>query len=496
MKTKTTKTKMIKPTKEDICGDLPLPEELKFVENKIEKHYVFVSGNAKTCSKCGAKTENESTMCPYCFTDNRIIVKIRSNTDYNQYQKEIWTDKLEKHNGYIWWRSFITTFKIDKETLRGGISTIEVQRRVVYQGSNYVYATRGDCWYKGSYSDHDWVYVKKKRDICEFIPDDFNVWLSDTELKYTTIGRVIQENKHKWGLWPIWDSMVVASKYPWIELLAKSGMSKLYESVIYRQTEMDMRLCNAKAIKKYRQWIISNKASGQLLTKKIITDKNGFNLNADELKKLTNSNKDLVLMCQMAKKVNSNLPRFVEYIESQKYPIEYYRDYIEMAEQVGDKLSENKVRFPDSLIKAHDDTVAIYNAMKSKIDQEKWEQAIIPLQKYNYVGKELSAIVPKTAISLAEEGKALNHCVKQHIEKVLKNETVILFVRKNGELDKPLYTMEYRNGSVVQIRKFDNISAEAETLEFVKEWQKHLAKPKKLPKRKEVKNGITINNYV
>ena len=70
-----------------------------------------------------------------------------------------------------------------------------------------------------------------------------------------------------------------------------------------------------------------------------------------------------------------------------------------------------------------------------------------------------------------------------YADRMAKGETAILFVRRKTEPDKPYYTMEYRDGVVVQCRTAHNASYQTDrpVKAFVDAWLAHIktAKSKK-----------------
>jgi len=72
------------------------------------------------------------------------------------------------------------------------------------------------------------------------------------------------------------------------------------------------------------------------------------------------------------------------------------------------------------------------------------------------IGDDYILIAPKSADDLYVEGKTLNHCVFQYVDRIARKETAVLFVRKKKYIDKPFYTVEIRNGKVTQCRSTNN----------------------------------------
>ena len=70
------------------------------------------------------------------------------------------------------------------------------------------------------------------------------------------------------------------------------------------------------------------------------------------------------------------------------------------------------------------------------------------------------------------EGHALHHCVGSYVERVARQECIILFLRKCEDVAKPFYTIEIQHKKVVQVRGMLNESATPEVEQFISRWQK------------------------
>ena len=125
----------------------------------------------------------------------------------------------------------------------------------------------------------------------------------------------------------------------------------------------------------------------------------------------------------------------------------------------------------------------MYNAIKDEFDIERFEELSKMWDKYDYSDEKYAIVVPKTPSDIINEGTKLHHCVKTYIKKILQQETIILFLRKNNELDIPYFTIELRGDKVVQIHgAFNcNLRESGSEREFITSW----AKEKKLK----------LNNY-
>jgi hypothetical protein len=85
------------------------------------------------------------------------------------------------------------------------------------------------------------------------------------------------------------------------------------------------------------------------------------------------------------------------------------------------------------------------------------------------INEDYILIAPKSSDDLYVEGKTLNHCVYDYLDRIAKKETAVLFIRKKKYPDKPFYTVEVRNEKVVQCRSTNNLDP-ANVAQFFSNW--------------------------
>jgi len=167
----------------------------------------------------------------------------------------------------------------------------------------------------------------------------------------------------------------------------------------------------------------------------------------------------------------------LKYLAKQSQDIRYYRDYRHMLEKLQTPAETQLTIYPKDLTKAHDDSTQKYNTMKSELETKSYVSKILPvIERLEYANNEYAIIVPKDPSEILQEGKSLDHCVGSYISRVLKGETVILFIRMANETSTPLYTMEFQNGHIQQIRGKKNQSPPEEIKAFAKQWQRKKGK--------------------
>lgn len=159
-------------------------------------------------------------------------------------------------------------------------------------------------------------------------------------------------------------------------------------------------------------------------------------------------------------------------------------DYISWCALLRYDLKDLYVLLPPDFKKAHDRVMKEYQAYKN--EQERKQQAVIMklikdalkaaegIPAMMMKSKGLMIVLPKSGEEIKEEGRTLHHCVGTYIERVAKGETMILFVRKESNPLDPYFTLEYREGKVIQCRGKNNCSMNKEVKAFVKEFEEKI----------------------
>lgn len=153
-----------------------------------------------------------------------------------------------------------------------------------------------------------------------------------------------------------------------------------------------------------------------------------------------------------------------------------FRDYIEECQTLGLDLNDKQVLFPKNLKQAHERTMAQIKFEKNKADQEKFQKAVEKMERYAWEWKGMLIRPARTQEELQAEGAALHHCVGGYCKRIAEQETMVFFIRKTEEPDKPYYTLELQNKLVKQCRTEHNKSygTDPEVCEFVDQWLKQV----------------------
>lgn len=119
----------------------------------------------------------------------------------------------------------------------------------------------------------------------------------------------------------------------------------------------------------------------------------------------------------------------------------------------------------------HNKYQLVYQAItNAKIEQE-YQEVISQLNVQEYDNGEFSITIPKTTKDIINEGKALHHCVGVYVDKVIRREDMIYFLRKDREV--PYVTIEVKDKKVTQVEgDMNNRFIGKDTPEYnaIKEW--------------------------
>jgi hypothetical protein len=183
-------------------------------------------------------------------------------------------------------------------------------------------------------------------------------------------------------------------------------------------------------------------------------------------------------------------------------------EYLTWCQALKYDLENMFIYLPKNFKKVHDRTAGEYQALQDKkaaAEKRRREQEVKRRMEatkkamdkifdanngidnaFAIKGKGLILVVPKTSDEIRAEGATLHHCVGSYVGRVAKGETMILFVRKEKEPDKPYFTMEWNDNKIIQCRGNHNCAMPPEVEAFVKVFEKKMQETIENEKRKKV----------
>lgn len=160
---------------------------------------------------------------------------------------------------------------------------------------------------------------------------------------------------------------------------------------------------------------------------------------------------------------------------SMSYMLSDYVDYLSMSETLGHDMKSSFVLYPNNLKEAHDRVNDLKKAETEKAYDRKIAGMFGDLQKrYSFKKLGFMVVPPRSSKEIIREGDKLHHCVGQYVQRVIKNDCIILFIRKSNAPKTPYCTVELKNGAVVQARVQNNELPPPEVNKFIKLWEKNV----------------------
>jgi len=154
-------------------------------------------------------------------------------------------------------------------------------------------------------------------------------------------------------------------------------------------------------------------------------------------------------------------------------------DYIENCKKLRYNLKNEFVLFPRDLTAAHDRAYVLVEKSKNKEFEKAIAKVGKKLETLSWEYKGHIVVVPKTLEEIIKEGHKLHHCVGTYVERVAKEQTIILFLRKKEKPDEPYYTIQVnpRNYEIIQCRGKNNKSMEGNIKNIINKYEKEKLAP-------------------
>lgn len=150
-----------------------------------------------------------------------------------------------------------------------------------------------------------------------------------------------------------------------------------------------------------------------------------------------------------------------------------YRDYIEICSKLNYNLKSSFVLFPKDIQKEHDKAAHRLNRKANAEAKRKFTAVYKSIsEQMSFEKGEFQIICPSAPDDVIFEGQALHHCVGNYVDRILRNECLILFLRKCCEKQKPYYTIEVRGRQIVQVRGIGNCPPTDEVNKFLDEFKR------------------------
>lgn len=174
---------------------------------------------------------------------------------------------------------------------------------------------------------------------------------------------------------------------------------------------------------------------------------------------------------ETVQKVKPRFEKLINYMFKSNWQLATLRDYWNMTLETEKRVSD-EMMFPKDLRRAHDRAVERYEAKKNRKENEQIKNQAEKLKKYIFTDAETMLCIRPvgSCAELIREGRELHHCVASYAKNVAQGKTSIFLIRRIDAPDVPFYTLELRNGKIIQDHGLKNCLQTPEVLAFEKKW--------------------------
>lgn len=513
----------------------PVPDDYQtFIEENVfrDENYIFYSTNDKRafCTSCG-KTfilenkhlrhetigvwndrdlvkHNRIVCCPYC---SKFLKAKSEGMSRKSLVSVKWSVLVQPHGDEVFTRYFRHIKDFRKDYHNPDITTAELYRTVhrKEKATDYMWAR-----FKNS-GNIRWCYYKESGPYWQ-IPSEFvaprHVTLYNTNMQVAVDGtcmkysapdiffeKVANDERYFRSPWIVDNYFNSYRKYPFVEQMMKVGFYKMTREFLDEPSKMDMNkgqnsILGTLGINKIQYNYLRKIGDPSLRDLEILKYKPDLKFEEfQDLRYLQDDGYSKSYTKYIDLMRFTTLHKMRRYINDQHISnSKDYFDYTDWMEEMGYDMKNEFNLFPRNFIKAHDEASKQYMRFKDKQareDTKRFNRMLRKMKRDNTYAEAMNIDIgglfirlPNRLDELKDEGEALHHCVGTYMEKVRKGETMIFFIRKKSEPDKPYYTLEW-HGSVVQCRGLYNCDMTQEVKEFVKIFQENMEKFESEPQR-------------
>mgnify|MGYP002511809850 CR=1 FL=1 len=156
-------------------------------------------------------------------------------------------------------------------------------------------------------------------------------------------------------------------------------------------------------------------------------------------------------------------------IEKPYDALEYLKDALNTAEQIGVELSD---KYPKHLREIHDVLAMNLRAMRKEENKTAFNKYQEEWKKLEYSKDGFSIVIPKTPSDVVQEASNQSNCVSTYIDRVKNGTCTILFLRRTATKDVSEVTLELRGNTLVQAKAFANRNISKDHKRFLEAWAK------------------------
>ena len=469
----------------DVMRYVPeLPEDFReFCEEDvmIYANYLVYSSNRKKvfCTHCKEEYDlkdliqrnekkpkhGEVAMCDKCLIELQTLSEGMSRR--GKYFRRS-TEILQPYKDGLMTRTF-NLFRDFNESLTPTTHISEVWRQIYLDNKQTRYEMRWDG--KGNQT---WHRIKPGRYFTTVSYIEGKVYMRNVReviqgSQYSQYGLVDYYTKHgvimRHGFGKALLNVIL---HPSIEQIIKAGLYELTEEMIEGSIYRDM-ICEGetelvkmlKIDREQLRWLRSKKGAYEILRILQKANEKGKYISEIELDAYLQSKHSLEEQ-KFLLEPKINTKKACAYILEHGITIQDFKDHMDLLEKFGFPLKK-KWLYPKDFHKTHQEEIEMDILKNEKVSPKlqrqykktysRWEQIA---KKVTMQDNDYQIIFPKDCLDIKIEGKVLHHCVGNYTQRAAQGDTVILFMRNRKDVEKRLYTMEYQDGRLIQIRAHCN----------------------------------------
>ncbi len=172
--------------------------------------------------------------------------------------------------------------------------------------------------------------------------------------------------------------------------------------------------------------------------------------------------------------------------------LQYYKDYLDMAEERGADITDDIIRANARMVEFHMAYLEEQNRKKDKTYAKKMEKKFPNIRKdyernkmlMDWEDEQYVILVPRNTEDIITEGRCQHHCVaasETYFDRMNKRESFILFLRRKEQEQTPWYTLEValKDGTVSVIQKYAAYDRQPDigvVNKVLNEWKKEVEK--------------------
>lgn len=299
--------------------------------------------------------------------------------------------------------------------------------------------------------------------------------LTFDEYKYCAL------NKYPYG--DVIKYLRIYEQFPQAEYFIKIGLQHLATNkTLLKKTASD---------KSFRKWLIRNAkllrnkyGNYPYFSAKIILSAYKRKVTLLEMQRLEREGKEALRDYSYRNTISRVIPEkeilsLLDYIKAQNTNLNSYADYIRACLFLGLDMSLPKNKFPHDFKRWHDIRIDEYRTARALKDEEErkemYRKFALIAEKYLPMQRDMKdafiVVIARSPADLIHEGDVLHHCVGRmnYDQRVIREESLIFFIRNKEAPDVPFVTMEYslKNGKVLQCYGDHDTKPSEEVLNFV-----------------------------